>query len=73
MASNGSEGEIAQVLKDCPCFVPAFQLATVPTMLEQGVLDQKPWVLALELDFLDRQQDQESVFKDTLSVEGRQN
>ena len=73
MASNGLVREIAQVLKDCPCFVPAFHMATVSAMLEEGILEQKPWVLALDLDFLDRQQNQGSVFKDALSLEGRRN
>ena len=79
MVSNGSVREIAQVLKDCPSFVPAFPLVNVPVLQEQGVLDQKPWVLALdfdldsESDFLDRQLEQARVFKDTISVEGRRN
>ncbi|GAB6171218.1 hypothetical protein JCM15765_06960 [Paradesulfitobacterium aromaticivorans] len=73
MANNGHLTEISQAINECPGFVPAFHQESVPAMQAQGILAQRPWVLALDLDFPDRQLGQEVLVKDALSGEARRN
>lgn len=73
MAENGHLIEISLALNECPGFVPTFHQESVPAMQAQGILAQRPWALALDSEFPDRQQGQDARVMDTLSVEDRRN